>query len=46
MKQLIALNRDGRREKSKGKPWKFFLNLAGTVMPRISVQDMARYGNH
>ena len=41
MEQLIALNKDAKRKRPN---WKFFLNLAGTVMPRISVKEMARHG--
>ena len=42
MKHLLRTSEELSRKKPEAKPWKFYLNLAGTVMPQVGVQDMAR----
>jgi hypothetical protein len=44
MKELLSTSLAMKRKTPKLKLWKFFINLAGTVMPQTSVQEMARWG--
>lgn len=42
MKQLLDTSLSLRRTNPEAKLWKFYMNLAGTVMPEQSVQQMAK----
>jgi hypothetical protein len=42
MKQLLSTSLALKRTNPEAKLWKFYLNLAGTVMPQRGVQEMAK----
>ena len=46
MKELLSSSLSTKSSNPSQKLWKFYLNLAGTVMPQMSVQDMARYSSN
>jgi hypothetical protein len=42
MKQLLSTSVAMKRSNPEIRLWKFYMNLAGTVMPQQSVQEMAK----
>jgi hypothetical protein len=42
MKQLLSTSVSMKRSNPEIRLWKFYMNLAGTVMPQQSVQEMAK----